>query len=416
MRRPDAVPVDWWTSAFYAPDMLGVAAGFAAAAGILLVGALWNRVESARKSLDKSLDKSPGAASSSAADATFSVDEIPAAVRDLADASRRAVPAWAGAGCMAAGLALLVGSWFAAQQDILPARVAIADGATIQNYEVPHGKTPMTVNLPRRVRLSALQLGDEPSATIQIFQVGDDPAAPPSITRTLPAGAGVDMKGLRLTFSGVRPSEDALRAVLGSAEPNTVAATAGVGDTFRLSLDGPEYKVLDIRADYLDVMGPAVQIESDELGEFWVFQRSSEAVVPPNLGHSIRLTRLESEMAGIFTVAPIQPFWPISLGGTLFVLGFSLLIVFPERIVRIVGRRKIRLWSFHEAGRLAEYVAEQLGDGAVATAAAGTARRNQSESSKSRSNRRGSRRERRKRRDARRSKINRDSQEDGGVE
>jgi|GEM_PF-2574576 len=368
LRRPDKasdalVAGSWWTSAFYAPDVLGVAAALSAVALILLAGILWTRVEFAKHAPKK--DALP--AQEPAADFEYRRAPVPDEVDDLAERSRRAVFPWVGAACLLVGAAILLGEWFVAQQELPPAHVAIANGETIEHYTLPQASASLKVNLPRRVRLQELQSGVEPSAAIQIFQVGDDPASPPSVRRTLPAGTGVDFNGLRITFSGVRPSEDKLRATFASTEPDSVGATASIGKKFRLSLDGPEFRLLDVRENYLDVMGPAAELESDELGKFWVFARNSQTSVPPDLGHPIRLERVESEMAGIFTVTAVRPFWPISLGGTLFVLGFSLLIIFPERIVRRDESGNIRLWSFHEAGDLADSVVEDAAHETVKT-------------------------------------------------
>lgn len=368
LRRPDK-PVDslvagsWWTTAFYAPDVLGLAAALSAVAFILLAGILWARVEFARRS-PKSGEPP---AEEPAADFECRRAPMPEEVDDLLERSRRGVFAWVGAACMLAGGAMMLGEWFVAQRDLPPAYAAIANGETIEHYKLTQGNAVLKVNLPRRVRLQELQLGAEPRAAIQIFQVGDDPASPPSLRRTLPAGTGVEFNGMRITFSGVRPSEDKLRATFASTEPDSVVATASLGQKFRLSLDGPEYRLLDLRENYLDVMGPAAQLESEALGKFWVFSRHTDTSVTPDLGHPIRLERVESEMAGIFTLTGVRPFWPISLGGTLLVLGFSLLIIFPERILRRDERGNIRLWSFHEAGDLADFIVEERASGSVKT-------------------------------------------------
>lgn len=364
LRRPSKasdtlVAGSWWTSAIYAPDVLGIAAGLSAVAVILLLGILWTRVEFAKRSAKKSAEKNGAAAEVPTADFEFQSAPIPEAIHDLVERSRRGIFPWIGAACLVAGVALLAGEWFAAQQQLPPAYTAIANGETIESYTLPHANAPLTVNLPRRVRLQELQLGEEPSASIQIFQIGDNPGEAPSVRRTLPAGTGVDFHGFRITFSGVRPSEDKLRATFRSEAPDSVAATASIGKTFRLDLEGAEYKLLDVRDNYLNVMGPAAEIESEDLGKFWVFERNSHTSVSPELGHPIHLDRVESEMAGIFTITTVQPFWPISLGGTLFILGFSLLIIFPERIVRADRSGKIRAWSFHEAGKLADFIVRE---------------------------------------------------------
>lgn len=361
LRRPDdassaLVAGSWWTSAFYAPDVLGLAAALVGLALVMMLGMLWVRVEFAGRALKKESDPTEAPA----ADFTLARAPIPATIHDLVESSRANTLTWVGAACMVAGVGLLAGDWFYSQQKLPPAYVAIANGEVIQNYSVPLAKAPLTANLPRRVRLKDLQLGAEPTASIQIFRVGDAPDAPPSIVRTLPAGTGVNFDGLRITFSGVRASDDKLRAIFSSEAPKSVPAVASISNKFRVSLDGPEYKLLDVRKNYLSVMGPAAEIESSELGKFWVFERTSHTSVSPDLGHPIQLDRVESEMAGIFTLTTVQPFWPISLGGTLFVLGFALLIIFPERIVRTnKDDGGIRIWSFHEAGKLADHIVDE---------------------------------------------------------
>lgn len=335
-RTPDPLVVSWWDSPLYLPDALSVAAGLAAVAVVLLLGTMWNRFQMA---------SDPDLADSATAD--VSVDRT-----DDADEGESSRPwfAWAGALCMFAGITVVVGYWFYAQQQLGTARVPVSVGETIEQYTLPYGQKGLKVMLPLRVRVADLERKEgELVANVQLYSAGEDPPSPQGIA----AGSGVELGDFRLTFVGMQPDGTKLRAVLESDEADTIKAVASEDESFRLSLDGPEYKVLDISRNYLGVMGPAVKVRAPKVGEFWVFQRASDAQVPPELDHSIVLDRLQTQPAAVFAVAKAQPFWPISLGGTLFVLGFALLIVFPERIVRR-NDGQTRLWSFNEAGRLAE--------------------------------------------------------------
>lgn len=340
-RQPEPLALSWWESAVNLPDALSVAAGLAAAATVLLLGVLLNRYHLA----------------TGAPKDTESGEDARFESRSKKEVRESRVPgfAWAGAISMVAGIALVVGYWFVSQRQVPAARVALAVGETIDNYQVPRGGQGLKVMLPSRVRLATLKAGDDAAASIQIFGVAEEPPKPANIA----PGQGIEVDGYRFTFIGLRPDVTKLRAVLSSDKPDTIGSSATEGETFKLSLDGQEYKVVEIARNYLGMLGPAVKVESPEHGEFWVFQRASQAEVAPEFGHDIQLDRVETTPAAIFSVARSMPFWPLSAGGTLFVVGFALLILFPERIVRR-EERDVRIWSFNEAGRVAEQTLEHL--------------------------------------------------------
>ena len=342
MNRPTPLVTSWWQRAVHQPDVLAGAASLGAVALVLLVGFLYNRYR---------LATGPDAGVDSTADGEFEDEREGRSV----DESRLPGLSWLGAICMIGGISLVVGFWFASQRNLAPARVKLAVNETIDHYAIPYGGGELDVMLPLRVRLAKLETGNEITAGIQLFEAGAEPPAPSAIA----AGEGIEFDGFRLTFVGMQPDFQKLRGVLSSQRPDTIAAAAVEGETFQVALEGAEYKVLEITRNYLGVMGPAVKLQSPKLGEFWVFERASEAEVAPDLGHDIQLDRVETAPAALFTVAPVSPFWPLALGGTLFVLGFAVLIVFPERIVRR-AEGKVRIWSFNEAGRVAEETAARL--------------------------------------------------------
>ncbi len=341
---PEPLEASWWDTSLHVPGAASVAAGLAALAGVLMVGALWNRYRLVTGSV---------AEKTAPADAVLEHGPATASVKE----SRLPGVAWTGAVSLAVGVVLVLGGWFASHSEISASRVLLASGETIEHYSVEHGAEELDVMLPLRLRLDRLETGETPTAHLQAFELGEDRPAPQAI---LPGG-GLEFDGFRVTFVGMRPDAEKLAAVFASDEPDTIEASATEGETFELGLDGPTFEVLEVTRDYLGAMGPAARVRSAEIGEFWVFQSAANTRLDPDLGHSLRLEALETQPAAIFTVAKSQPFWPLSVGGTLFVLGFALLIAFPERIVRLT-ERQVRLWSINDAGRITEQTLDELAD------------------------------------------------------
>ncbi|MFP4597679.1 MAG: hypothetical protein ACLFVJ_05480 [Persicimonas sp.] len=341
---PEPLVVSWWDTSLHVPGVASVAAGLAALAAVLMVGSLWNRYRLVTGSV---------AEKTAPADATLELGAETTSVKE----SRLPGIAWTGAVCLAVGVVLVLGGWFASHSEISASRVLLTSGETIEHYSVEQGPRDLDVMLPLRLRLDRLETDGTPTAHLQAFELGEDRPDPQAI----PPGGGLELDGFRVTFVGMRSDSEKLAAVFGSDDPDTIRASATEGETFEVGLDGPTFEVLEITRDYLGAMGPAARVRSEDVGEFWVFQSAANTQLPPDLGHSLRLEALETQPAAVFTVAKSQPFWPLSVGGTLFVLGFALLIAVPERIVRLT-ERTVRLWSINDAGRITEQTLGELAD------------------------------------------------------
>lgn len=343
-QTPEVLEASWWETGVGEHTAASIAAGLCAAAVVLMGGALWNRYR---------LATDPQTESRRGSDATFESQEREPGVRE----SRLPGLAWLGATFVVLGVGLVLGGWFYGQQSVNPSDVTLTPGETVESFTVEHGGQDLDVMLPLRLRLDGLQTGDEPVARLQLFEAGSEPPKPQPIE----PGTGLEFDEYRFTFVGMEAHGAGLRAVFESDEPDTIAQTAAEGDTFQLEIDGSEYEVRELTENYQGLMGPAARVRSSQEGDFWVFQEAPEAGEGPDLGHSIRLESLQSQPAAVFAVSKGQPFWPLAGGGTLFVIGLALLIAFPERLVRVDGRR-VRIWSFNESGIVAEETIGQIED------------------------------------------------------
>lgn len=255
-----------------------------------------------------------------------------------------------GAVALVSGGALMLGYWFESHLGTPTSEVSLLPGQTTEYYSVPLGGRSIKVMLPRRLELVSLEGGEQPQARLRFFELGDDSGE----STTLLPGKSLDAEGYRISFAGIETDPARPRAVFASSKENTIAATAGVGESFQVEVGGTEYRVEDVVTNYQGILGPAAEVSADEVGAFWVFERRPPRDVAPDLLHNLYLERVEASPAAIFKISRAQPFWPISAAGTLFVFGFALLILFPERIIRRVSddEEQAYAWSLTEAGRL----------------------------------------------------------------
>lgn len=250
--------------------------------------------------------------------------------------------ATAGVVLMVLGIAIVAGDWLSSHRALPAGELILPMNAERETYVVRQGDRNIEVMLPLRMMLRDVQFGDEPTIGVQFFRPNQDRTAPQEFwpARTL------DVEGLRFGFSGFAPGDTAIRAVVSSSEEDTIADAGVPGDRIRFSIDGPRFRIVEAAENYLDVMGPAVQLEDQEGYKFWVFQRASSMEDPPAAEHSLRLEELQSVPAATMTVTAVRPFWPFGLGVSLFIIGFALLFFFSER--RFRGEDgEVHLWSLN---------------------------------------------------------------------
>lgn len=231
----------------------------------------------------------------------------------------------AGLAVFGLGVVTSVGAWFAPLLDRPIGRLRLGGGEA-QTYEAPVSGERMDVMLPFRLTLEDLVLEKNRTAVqVGIARAGSD--SPRS--ETLRPGQPLEAERLRLTPVGLAPEAGGLRAVVGSRREKTIQGAAAVGGTFRLRPDGPRYTVRDIEENYMQALGPAAEIESEEHGRFWVFRRGSNEDSGPEFLHDLYLQDVRRTPGVEFVVSGAGPIWPTGLGGGLVVGGLALLAMAP---------------------------------------------------------------------------------------
>lgn len=292
---PDQWASTWWTQPFRQPGVLEAAVGLLAAVAVLGGGVLVHRVLH-------------GGAS---------------AIGII------------GLMLVGAGAATGTGHWYWLQDAVPPARLTLQSNAPVQAFQTDMAGKSVDVMLPLRVEITDIRLGTPPSFGVRTFQAGGETV----LEARLGPGDSLPVGDYRLTAVGLDSEKGALRAVLQADRPRTIPAAAAPGQTFRFSPDGEEYELLEVAENYMGAMGPAARVSQEDIGKFWVFERAPEAEPTPSFIHDLSLDRLEQAPAAVLLVSKATPLWPITLAGSLIVLGVIGALFFPAGGPLAAGRR-----------------------------------------------------------------------------
>lgn len=226
-----------------------------------------------------------------------------------------------GTALMGAGVFMGVFVWFGSQASLPTSRVAVPPGQTIQAFPAIESGRAFKVMLPVRVHLLSVS-PDAARATVELRKPGEDEG----IKNDIFVGDPLPINEFRLALVGLEMDPRIRSAVLGAADGIDVRGT--VGTKVRFTPDGPEYEIKAISLNYVGAMGPAVELESEERGRFWVFQRDSQLEEPLN---DIRLRRLETSPVAVFAVSKGDHRQLAALAAILFVLGLALFVLASDR-------------------------------------------------------------------------------------
>ena len=326
-RLPKRIAPQWWEWAFQSAESLQVVVLLLTAALPLAIG-VWLRSKDAATGADVVLCQAPE--------------------REHDGLSMASKAPFFGILLMGIGALGALGLWLSIQQDVPPTRAAFSVGEKEEYVMARVGGRPVRMMLPRRVEVTDLRWDDKPGASVEFSKPGQqDVSAQP-----VELGQSVEVGGKRFTFVGIQEDPEALRAVIASNRPNTIPVVTRKGEKFKVSLDGEEFRLIDMEINYIGVMGPAVQVQREGEGNapFWVFMRRPGKGFGDALPHGLTLDRLETAPAAVFTVAPVMPFEPLIAFVGCFVLGLGMLLTFPG----VQRRGKRGLTSLNEAGALAQ--------------------------------------------------------------
>jgi len=315
-----------WLEPLRSPVLVPFIAGLLAGASLLWLGAIWQRHFET-----ESTDASPGRGG-------FTSRTLPTL----------------GATGMLLGATTMVAVWCLVQAAGPTGSVVLAPGAKTEGFQSRIAGEEIEVMFPLRLHLRSLDPEGTPSVKVAFSTPDRDPFG----QRRLLSGEPVDIEGFRVAPVGLSTEQGSLQATLRSRRDETIPATVGEGETFQLRPDGPEYQVRKIVKNYIDAVGPAVQLEAEQKGRFWVFTDSESDRPRPDVGHQMYVDSLQKAPGVLFRVTPAFPLWPMGVGGGLFVIGLALVLAFPERVRhRLDADGRIR--SFNDAGASTEIDEEE---------------------------------------------------------
>jgi hypothetical protein len=229
-----------------------------------------------------------------------------------------------------------------------PSRITVPAQQKVEAYPAITATSSVKVMLPSRVFVRGVDV-QEQTASLEFLRVGEEEGQ--GQIQTLRAFDPVEIRGFRWSVLGIEYSDAVLAAVVEPTKDGAIPAMGTVGDTLQFEIEGPTYRVTGITRNYLGVLGPAVELENDEFGKFWLFARAHRGKAAPDFAHGLRLDRIERAPVAILAVseAPAQNLLPVA--GILFIVGLALFLLAPDRLVR---RRddQLHAWSLNEASEL----------------------------------------------------------------
>ncbi len=222
---------------------------------------------------------------------------------------------------MITGVSLGLLTWFFAQADVPTSRVAVAPGQTIEAYPAIESGRAFKVMLPSRIFITSVDV-DAGRASIELRKPGADTGLPNDVF----VGDPLEIAGVRFALVGMELDPRIRSAVL--TMDGGIERRASVRSKIRFTPDGPEYEVKSIVADFLGVMGPAVELVGPDDDVFWVTQRDGALERPLT---KIRLSRLEAAPVPVFALAKTDAGSVAPVAALIFVLGLGLLLFARDR-------------------------------------------------------------------------------------
>ena len=283
-------------------------------------------------------------------------------------------PARIGVVIVTLGAVIVAGNWLYSHHHPPAGELLMSANDTQETVAVTQGDRTISVHLPMRATLHDIEVGEEPRIWLQFARPDTEIAFPTrEQLREFVPGQSLDVEGMRFVFSGLAQAKTTKTVTLSTTGEDPVEVSGAIGDRVQIGDGGRNFQIIDAVDNYLDVflpapgmdtghaqlmslargyslsaVGPAVQLEDDRGQRFWVFQRDGDLVDESDyVGVSLTLDEVRELPAAVMTITPVRPFWPFALGIALFVLGWTLLLVFPERVIRRRDDKTLEFWSIN---------------------------------------------------------------------
>lgn len=223
------------------------------------------------------------------------------------------------------GVALGVGVWLWGQSSLPSAIMQLPVGQTIESISARDARGAVKVMLPYRLKVTELDASTG-RGSVQISGVNE-----PGNIYDLEVGSPLLVNGYRISLLGLAWDERFLEATLEGTEENSISDVGTKGSKVKFTLEGPEYDVLQISRNYLQAMGPAVELGSEASGRFWVFQRAEADAMKP--AAPVKLLGLKTAPMAILAVSKTEGGPVYSAAAIVFIVGLLLLLFIREEEV-----------------------------------------------------------------------------------
>jgi hypothetical protein len=217
------------------------------------------------------------------------------------------------------GVVVGLGGWFFAQKESQTGRTAVTPGEPVRTYTSFLDETAIDINIPGRMTLLSVE---DSEAEIRFeSRTGSSTAS-----RIFKVGDRMEWEGRTVTMTGFSKSETFMRAVFSIDNKNVQSLTAAVGTGLQIPGRSASFDVKDAVSNYMDMLGPAVHLNSEEHGDFWLFAKEKKLDAELHGDLPIQLERLERMQAPMFSVSGVRPVWPTQVGLGALLVGLLLFL------------------------------------------------------------------------------------------
>ncbi len=219
---------------------------------------------------------------------------------------------------MVSSVTISIFAWAAFHFFLPVSRVSLAVGQSVQSIPMHHVLGRTKVMLPLQTSVKEINIAQE-NVSVLFKKMAEEEG----VTETIYAGEPIVAGNYRFALLGFEYNEQHLQAGLSTLGENAVQQVSAIGGEVRFTLDGDPLKVVAIVKNYLGVLGPAVQLESEKTGKFWVFQRG-----PANklMSNNIKVDIVETAPLAVFSVSDSRATDAISPMGVVFLLGLLIFV------------------------------------------------------------------------------------------
>lgn len=223
-----------------------------------------------------------------------------------------------GGGLMVASIGIAIFSWASFHFFLPVSKVSLTSGETVESLPMHHVLGRTKVMLPMKTTLKEMDANTE-SADLLFRKLDDEQG----VTETIQSGDPIVAGNFRFALLGVEYNKKYLQARLSKPGKNTIEQKGSIGTKIQFSPKESPLTISEISRNYMGVMGPAVQLTTEDGEKFWAFERSPATKI---MSREIAVLGLETAPLVVMGVSDsrfMDLVWPLVF---VFILGWLLFI------------------------------------------------------------------------------------------